>query len=160
MKRSARAIAITAVVFSLLHLPHDGRTQSLPIRPVTLGQAMPDFTLPVYQGGELRLSSLRGKTVLIVFPRGLAGKDHWCHVCNYQHSELVDADATMQIRKKNNLEILYVFPYSREMISQWIESYPNQLADIESYKNPPKEQLRSRAHISSKEEYERLDSHR
>jgi peroxiredoxin len=28
---------------------------------------MPDFTLPVYQGGALTLSSLRGKNVLILF---------------------------------------------------------------------------------------------
>ena len=141
MRQGKFAIASAAVLFSLLSLPHDGRPQSQPIRPVTLGQGMPDFTLPVYQGGELRLSSLRGKTLLIVFPRGLAGQDHWCHVCNYQHSELVDAEMNQQIRKKNNLEIIYVFPYNREMITQWIDAYRAQLADIENYKNPPKEQL-------------------
>ena len=40
---------------------------------------MPDFTLPVYQGGTLTLSSLRGKNVLILFPARLRGRELLVH---------------------------------------------------------------------------------
>jgi len=101
---------------------------------------MPDFSLPVYQGGELKFSSLRGKTVLMIFPRGLAGKDHWCHVCNYQYMELAEAEQSRQLRKQYNLEILFVLPYSRSVVKQWLAAFPAQLADIAAWKNPPQEQ--------------------
>ncbi len=34
------------------------------------GDAAPDFELPAASGGKLRLSSLRGKDVVLVFYRG------------------------------------------------------------------------------------------
>ena len=86
------------------------------IQPVSLLQPMPDFTLPVYQGGEITLSHLRGKNVLLIFPRGLAGENHWCHVCNYQYAELAELETSQKIREKNDLEILFVLPYSRQMV--------------------------------------------
>lgn len=129
--------------------------QQADIRPVSLGQPMPDFNLPLYQGGELRFSSLQGKTVILVFPRGLASKTGWCHVCNYQYSELVEADQQQQIRKKNNFEILWVLPYSKEMIGQWIDAFPNQLADIENGKNPPKDQPQDERAARRTETYRR-----
>jgi peroxiredoxin len=106
------------------------------IQPVSVLQPMPDFSLPVYQGGELTLSQLRGKNVLIIFPRGLAGKDHWCHVCNYQYAELAELELAQNIREKNDLEILFVLPYSKEMVQEWVEKFPDQIADIEKWKNP------------------------
>ena len=106
------------------------------IRPVTLGQPMPEFTLPEYQGGELSMSQLKGKNVMLLFPRGLAGEDHWCHICNYQYAELLELEEEKQIRKTYNLEILYVFPYSAEMIANWIDTFPDQMADIENWKHP------------------------
>jgi peroxiredoxin len=107
------------------------------VRPATVGSPMPDFTLPSYQGGEVTLSKLRGKTVILVFPRGHVSETGWCHVDNYQHSELVDYDAKNQIRKNANTEILIVFPYGRQAVAEWVDKYPQQLADIEGYKNPP-----------------------
>ncbi len=98
---------------------------------------MPDFTLPTYQGGEVNLSSLKGKNVLLIFPRGLAGEDHWCHVCNYQYAELVELEQKEQIRKRYDMEILFVLPYGREMVKEWVEVFPDQLADIENWRNPP-----------------------
>ncbi|MFH1942936.1 MAG: redoxin domain-containing protein [bacterium] len=106
------------------------------IRPVTLGQPMPEFTLPKYQGGELTLSQLKGKNVMILFPRGLAGKDHWCHICNYQYAELLELEEKEHIRKKYDLEILYVLPYDKETVTAWIDAFPAQLADLENWKNP------------------------
>ncbi|MCK7515024.1 MAG: peroxiredoxin family protein [Desulfobacterales bacterium] len=73
---------------------------------------MPDFTLPVYQGGTLTLSSLRGKNVLILFPRGYAAENYWCTICNYRYVELAELEKARRIREKYNLEILVVFPYA------------------------------------------------
>jgi peroxiredoxin len=107
------------------------------IQPVSLLQPMPDFTLPVYQGGEITLSHLRGKNVLLIFPRGLAGENHWCHVCNYQYAELAELETSQKIREKNDLEILFVLPYSRQMVKDWVDRFSDQIADIENWKHPP-----------------------
>lgn len=106
------------------------------IQPVSVQQPMPDFTLHAYQGGEITISQLKGKNVLLIFPRGLAGKDHWCHVCNYQYAELAELETDQNIREKYNLEILFVLPYSKEMVQEWVEKFPDQMADIENWKNP------------------------
>jgi peroxiredoxin len=111
--------------------------QAPALRPVTVGRPMPDFTLPAYRGGDVTLSKLRGKILMIVFPRGLAGEGRWCHVCNYQHAELAEFDAREQFRAKSNLEILYVFPYGEAKIAEWLDRYPDQLADLEAWKTPP-----------------------
>lgn len=107
------------------------------LRPVTVGSPMPDFTLPVFQGGQVTLSDLRGKNVMIVFPRGLSRPESWCHVCPYQHAELATYDAETGFRGRTNLEILYVLPYSHDMIGEWIDAFPQLLEDIEDWKNPP-----------------------
>jgi peroxiredoxin len=98
---------------------------------------MPDFTLPVYQGGEITLSELRGKNVVMVFPRGRSRPGSWCHICPYQHSEFVEYEEQTSWRKRANLEILYVLPYGREEIEEWIDAYPQLLQDNENAKNPP-----------------------
>jgi peroxiredoxin len=113
-----------------------GATVQAQIRPASVLQPMPDFTLPMHQGGEMILSQLQGKNVLLIFPRGLAGKDHWCHVCNYQYAELAELEITQNIREKNNLEILFVLPYSKEMVQDWVDKFADQMADIENWKNP------------------------
>lgn len=115
----------------------DPQAQAPAIAPATVGSPMPDFTLPAYQGGSVTLSALKGKTVIVVFPRGYADVGAWCHVCNYQHSEMVDYDARTQFRKNANVEILFVMPYGKETIADWIDKYPQQLADLEAWKNPP-----------------------
>jgi len=42
------------------------------LKRVVPGSMAPDFELPSATGGSLKLSSLRGKTVILVFYRG-----HW-----------------------------------------------------------------------------------
>ena len=61
-------------------------TQQSSLGPVGIEQPMPDFSLPVLQGGTFTLSEYLGRHVMLIFPRGLAGPDHWCHVCNYQYA--------------------------------------------------------------------------
>jgi peroxiredoxin len=131
MKSRIQKTLVTIICFVIL-----GAAVQAQIRPVSVLQPMPDFTLPVYQGGEMTLSQLKGKNVLLIFPRGLAGKDHWCHVCNYQYAELAELDIDQNIREKNNLEILFVLPYSKEMVQDWVDKFADQMADIENWKNP------------------------
>jgi peroxiredoxin len=105
-------------------------------KPVIVEESMSDFTLPAYQGGEITLSSLRGKNVLIIFPRGYAAEGRWCTICNYKYAELLDLEKRKELRKKYNLEILYVFPYSKEIVKQWLEVLPDQLEKIKGWKYP------------------------
>jgi peroxiredoxin len=131
--------AVSAVVFSLVLFaglvsvdPADAQDLS----PVTVGSPMPDFTLPAFQGGEVSVSRLRGKNVLLIFPRGRSRADAWCHICNYQHSELVDYELAHGLRQQANLEILFVLPYGRAEVQEWMDVYAQQLQDLEDWKNP------------------------
>jgi len=105
-------------------------------QPAIVGQPMADFTLPVYQGGTLTLSSLRGKNVLILFPRGYAAENYWCTICNYRYVELAELEKAQKIREKYNLEILVVFPYTRDIVKAWLEALPGQLETVRTTKNP------------------------
>jgi len=124
---------LVMVVLAVLTIPSFLSAQ---IRPASVQQAMPDFTLPGYQGGEISLLKLQAKNVLLIFPRGLAGEDHWCHVCNYQYAELAELETEKNIREKNDLEILFVLPYSKEMVQEWVDKFADQMEDIENWKNP------------------------
>ena len=85
----------------------------------------------------MSLSELRGQNVMIVFPRGLSRPGSWCHICPYQHSELVEYEEQTGWQARANLKVLFVLPYSREMIGEWVDAYPQLLQDIEDGKNPP-----------------------
>ncbi|RPI98019.1 MAG: hypothetical protein EHM31_12540, partial [Candidatus Aminicenantes bacterium] len=68
-------------------------------QPAIIGQPMADFTLPVYQGGTLTLSSLKGQNVLILFPRGYAAENYWCTICNYRYVELTELEKAQKIQE-------------------------------------------------------------
>ena len=131
MRTLTFSILAAAAVLSLA-LP--SRAQDL--KPVTVWQAMPDFTLPAFQGGDMSIAKLKGKNVLLIFLRGLAGENHWCHVCNYQYADLAALEQAKAIRKAYNLEIVFVLPYGREQVQLWADKFPDQLRDIENWKNP------------------------
>ena len=116
--------------------------QAAPIKPANLGDLFPDFTLPAVQGGEVALSSLRGRNVLIIFPRGRVD-DHWCQICHYQYAELAELEKTMQVRKKYDLEVLFVLPYDKATVQHWVDIFPDQMAVIEKWKNPGPEELKN-----------------
>ena len=111
--------------------------QSGDIRPVTIGRPMPDFTLPVFQGGTFTLSGLKGRNVLLIFPRGFAAEARWCTIDNYKYAELLDLEKSAEIRKKYDVEVVFVFPYAADIVKQWVESNPDQLDKIKGWKNPP-----------------------
>ena len=73
---------------------------------------------------------------MMVFPRGLSRPASWCHVCPYQLAELADYETRTNFRDRANLEILFVLPYAREKVGEWIEAFPQLLQDIEDSKNP------------------------
>ena len=92
----------------LLALPVDDAAAQAPaLAPVSVGGVMPAFTLPAYQGGSVSLAALKGKTVILIFPRGYSGPGAWCHVCNYQYSELVDFDAS-HVAVMPNAELIVI----------------------------------------------------
>jgi len=79
------AVAAMIVLFSrqaagLQAQTAPAQTTEVRPQPAIVGQPMADFTLPVYQGGALTLSSLRGHNVLILFPRGYAAENYWCTI--------------------------------------------------------------------------------
>ncbi|MHA1575164.1 MAG: redoxin domain-containing protein, partial [Alphaproteobacteria bacterium] len=98
------------------------------------GMPMPDFTLPAFQSGSVTLSDYKGKNVLLVFPRGLSGKARFCAIDNYRYAELMELEKAERIREKYNVEILYVFPYSKKTVKDWVMKNPDQLKNIEKWK--------------------------
>lgn len=136
MRRTKGIFAVSLFLLFAVCIAAPSSVFAQDLRPVTVGSSMPDFTLPAYQGGDITLSELRGKNVMIIFPRGRSRPDAWCHICNYQHMELVYHEAANSLRQQANLEILFVLPYPRDEVEEWIEVYPQQLQDLEDWKNP------------------------
>src|SRR5512136_2979161 len=97
------ALALVAPVSSAPQAP----AGQAPFRPGIIGFPMTDFSLPAIQGGMFGPAALKGKNVLIIFPRGKVD-DTWCWICPYQYAELADLEAKLQLRKNFNLEILFV----------------------------------------------------
>ena len=124
-------MAFAVLAACLLAAPSRAQTPAPSIRPATVGKPMPDFTLPTYQGGEVTLSKLRGKTVVLVFLRGHVSPTAWCHVDNFQQGSLVDYEKRTQFQAMNNAVILTVFPYDKAEVEKWVARYPQQVADIE-----------------------------
>ncbi len=109
------------------------------IQPPQIWKPMPDFELPTLDGKTVKLSSLQGKNVMLVFPRGYAAEDHWCNLCNYQYAEFVDYEQMKNLREKYNMEILYVLPYSEKIAKDWLAQFPGQLEAFENWKHPKPE---------------------
>jgi peroxiredoxin len=136
MKKTSPLFILAGICLAITLSSLPALSQEAEVKPALLEQPMPDFTLPAFQGGSVSLSSLKGKNVLIVFPRGFAAEGRWCTICNYKYAELVDFEKTEQLRKKFNLEILYVFPYGQQTVQQWLDDLPGQLDKIKTWKNP------------------------
>ncbi len=131
-------LALGFGIIALIVLAGFSFSQNDSIGPVMIGEPMHDFTLPIYQGGEISLSNLKGRMVMLIFPRGKFKPDEWCHLGMYKYVELCDFVEENNIKEKLNLlEIFYVISYNKEMIDDWFDELPQQLKDIENWKNPP-----------------------
>ena len=155
MKKTSPLIILAGICLAVTLSSLPALSQEPEVKPALLEQPMPDFTLPTFQGGSVSLSSLKGKNVLIVFPRGFAAEGRWCTICNYKYAELVDFEKTEQLRKNFDLEILYVFPYGKQAVQQWLDDLPGQLDKIKTWKNPSEpdkqdEKLKARMEMARK----------
>ena len=137
MKKTSPLVILPGIFLAMILSSLPALSQEPEVKPAMLEQPMPDFTLPAFQGGMIALSSLKGKNVMIIFPRGFAAEGRWCTICNYKYAELLDLEKTEQLRKKFDLEILYVFPYGKETVQKWLDALPEQLDKIKTWKNPP-----------------------
>jgi peroxiredoxin len=106
------------------------------VSPALLGGKFPEFKLQSNQGKELSLADLKGKNVILVFPRGKVTDIYWCGLCHYQYSEMVKMDIDKKVREKNNIEILFVLPYPKDSVDKWIVDIPGSMAYIEKKKKP------------------------
>jgi len=106
------------------------------IQPGYLNTKISDFTLQTYQGKELSISDLKGKNVLLVFPRGKVTDQIWCGLCMYQYAELANLEANQKIRDKYNLEIVFVLMMDKDSTDQWFKGFEERLARIEQWKYP------------------------
>lgn len=121
-------------ILNSLVRPDNTLTLEQALAPIA-GEAFPDFTLPVYGGGEFSLEKYRGKKVLLIFPRGYL-VNNWCAYCPYQYLELEQMEKTRRIMSAYDVQIVFVLPYSMEMIRDWQERFPEALAAIENNKHP------------------------
>ncbi len=135
MKRIIRILGQLAFI-AILVIPQV-RSQTV-VKP---RESFPDFKLQSHDNETIKLSDLKGKNVLLVFPRGKF-REGWCRACHYQYAELAKLQIENNIEEKYNLKILFVLPYSLDIVKQWTTLFPAQMAIIESFKNLP-EQYRS-----------------
>jgi peroxiredoxin len=106
------------------------------IKPPSLGDHFPEFTLPVYPKGEFSLAQMRGKNMLLITSRGKYSAEHWCAICNYQYADFASLAIDDSIREKYNLEIVFLMPYSKEMLVDWENAFTDELKKIENWKYP------------------------
>jgi hypothetical protein len=129
------------VLFGLMVPPL--AAQAPVIKRAYLGQPMSDFELPALDGKTVKLSALKGRNVLLVFPRVFYAVDEYCSLCGYQYAELADRYQADNWKKKFNLEVLYVLPFPAEVIRAWLARIPKMLEEVESWKNPKAEDLKN-----------------
>ncbi len=111
-------------------------SQNENISPGIVGDKFPDFTLQTYQGDQFSISDFRGKNILLISSRGKYNDNTWCALCYYQYADFTDVELKKQIRKKYNMEIVFLLPYNMDTIASWEKTFPQELANIEKWKNP------------------------
>jgi peroxiredoxin len=105
------------------------------MRPAMLGQPFPPLSLSSYEGAQVDLKNYRGKNVVLIVPRVYAGEGRWCTICSYQYAEA--AAETASFRAEFNAEIVFLFPFGRDVVSEFLAVTPSQLEKIKGWKNPP-----------------------
>jgi peroxiredoxin len=101
-----------------------------------IDQTVSDFGLTDQNGKTVLLSDFKGKNVMLIFPRGMVEKDYWCQICHYQYADIADLEKISSIRKKYNLEVLFILPYTTDSVKNWIKMFPKQMEIIDNWKYP------------------------
>lgn len=141
--RSLKTVFAILVLLGLLAAPL--AAQAAVIKKAYLGQPMSDFELSTLDGKMVKLLALKGRNVMLVFPRVFYAAGGDCSICGYQYAELADWFQAGKWQEKFNLEVLYVFPFSSEVTRSWIGRIPVMLEAVEGWKNPKEEDLKNEA---------------
>jgi peroxiredoxin len=104
--------------------------------PPSPDDKFPGFTLPVYQGGTYSLNQTHGKNVLLIVSRGMYSEGHWCAICDQQYADFVSLARKDSIREKYNLSVIFLMPYSKDILKDWENSFIQDLKKIENWKYP------------------------
>jgi peroxiredoxin len=108
--------------------------QGRDVQPGLIERPMPDFTLPSLDGMTVTRSQLVGRNVLLVFPRGRYDDTSWCQLCHYQYAELAELEQAQQFRRRYNTIVLFVLPYAKDVVEQWVTMFPKQMADVDRWR--------------------------
>ncbi len=111
-------------------------SQEMKVTLPIINEPVSDFQLSDQNGNPVRLSSLKGKNVMLIFPRGMVKKDYWCQICHYQYADLADLEKSKGVKEKYNLEVLFILPYQSDSITNWINIFPKQMDIIDNWKFP------------------------
>ncbi len=106
------------------------------IIPVQIKEKFSNFTINDHNGNEVTLSELKGKKVMLVFIRGKVTPQVWCPICHYQYLEVLQAEKEQDLRKKLNMEIFFVLPYSMDSLENWKNAFAGSINTVEKWKNP------------------------
>ncbi len=132
MKQILR-LAIITILVSVTFGQNEG------LFPVTINEQFPEITLQTAQGDAFHINDLKGKRVMLIFPRGKVTPEIWCPICHYQYLETVMLAEKENLKEKYNMEILFVLPYSADSLSQWVDAFPQSLQTIHNWKFPDDE---------------------
>ena len=130
-------------VLAAFNGPATGHAQAVRVQPGLVERVMPDFSLPGLDGRVLALSQLKGRAVIVVFPRGkVADEDgsnpHWCQLCHYQYAELAELEKTTSFRSALNVEVVFVLPYGGNEVAEWASIIPQQVATVDRWRQQVK----------------------
>ena len=130
MKKTLALLLLLPLITSSLS------AQKNEIKPGIVDKKFSDFTLVTHDGKQFSMHDLLGKNVLLIVPRGKYKDDAWCTICNYQYADFADIELTQHIREKYNLEIVFLFPYGKELYDEWVSIFPDEMKKVEQWKNP------------------------
>lgn len=109
--------------------------QKKPLDLAIIDEPLKDLSLPVYNGGEFKLSDEKGKNILLIFPRGYYDKDIWCDICAYEYLDLIDEFFNKHLAEKYNLDLIFILPYDTTTIRKWLEDLPEVYSGLEAGKH-------------------------
>ncbi len=97
--------------------------------PAIVGMKMWDFELPTLEGKTFKLSDYKGKNLILIFPRvSWGGGD--CYFCGYQYMEWVNAMKHSKFEEKLNAKLVYVFPFDKKYVNNWLAKMPEFLKSV------------------------------